>query len=77
MNCLTRMIKQKVYAYIITKMNGKFNLLVFDHFDFRDAGIQVTGGSVEPGEDAATAVVRETQEETDLIFYRWLKNLGW
>lgn len=53
----------KVFAYI-THQN---KLLLFRHSDFPEAGIQVPAGTVKPGEDLETAVLREAQEETGLI----------
>jgi predicted DNA-binding transcriptional regulator YafY len=41
-------------------------LLVFDHADFPEAGMQVPAGSIEPGETASEAARRETFEETGL-----------
>lgn len=55
-------IKHKVLAYI----TNQGRLLVFRHLDSPEAGIQVPGGTVEPNEDFATAVLREAQEETGL-----------
>ncbi len=54
--------KKKVYAYIIQA--GK--LVVFEHLDAPEAGIQVPGGTVEEGESLSTAVLREATEETGL-----------
>jgi len=51
-----------VYAYI-TWGN---HLLVFRHVDYPDAGIQVPGGTVEPGESFKVALMREVREETGL-----------
>ena len=42
------------------------SLLVFRQPDFPDQGIQVPGGSVEPGEALAEAALREAREETGL-----------
>ena len=53
---------EKVYAYIT---RGEM-LLVFRHVDFPEAGVQVPGGTMEAGEDAVTAVLREAQEESGL-----------
>ncbi len=52
----------KVYVYLT---NG-ISLLVFRHPDFPEAGIQVPGGSVEPGEPLVSASLREVVEETGL-----------
>jgi 8-oxo-dGTP pyrophosphatase MutT (NUDIX family) len=65
-------IKTKVLAYIT---HGE-RLLVFRHTDFPEAGIQVPGGSVEPGEDPAAAVLRETEEETGLTAVTLVCYLG-
>ena len=56
------MIKRKVYAYV----THGHRLLVFRHVDFPEAGIQVPGGTVEPGESFERAVRREVREETGL-----------
>lgn len=55
-------VKLKVMAYIT---HGT-RLLVFRQPDFPEAGIQVPGGSVGPGEPLHTAVIREAREETGL-----------
>jgi 8-oxo-dGTP pyrophosphatase MutT (NUDIX family) len=55
-------MKRKVLAYI-TNAN---RLLVFRHSDFPEAGIQVPGGTVEPGEEWEAAALREAEEETGL-----------
>jgi ADP-ribose pyrophosphatase YjhB (NUDIX family) len=66
--CFTR----KVYAYI----TYKDQLLVFEHTDFPEAGIQVPGGSVEDGETVEYAVIRETEEETGLKNFKIVRKLG-
>lgn len=53
---------RKAYAYITHRRR----LLVFRHPDSPEAGIQVPGGTVHPGEDPAVAVLREAREETGL-----------
>lgn len=55
-------LKVKAIAYVT---HGA-RLLVFRHADFPAAGIQVPAGTVEEGEDPATAVLREAFEETGL-----------
>jgi len=52
----------KVLAYI----TQRDRLLVFRQPQRPDQGIQVPGGSVEPGEALAAAVLREAREETGL-----------
>ena len=64
--------KYKVYAYI-THRN---RLLVFDHVHFPDAGTQVPGGTLEPGEDPNAGVMREAREETGLPSLRMGAYLG-
>ncbi|MGC9350294.1 MAG: NUDIX hydrolase [Anaerolineae bacterium] len=64
--------QRKAYAYI----THEGRLLVFRHTDFPEAGIQVPGGTVEPGEDPAQAVMREACEETGLTELRLVAFLG-
>lgn len=66
------LLKHKVYAYIT---HGD-RLLVFSHLDFPEAGLQVPGGSMEKGEDPATAVMREAFEETGLHHLQIDRYLG-
>lgn len=50
-------------------------LLVFRQPDFPDQGVQVPGGSVEPGEQPSAAALREAREETglgNLVLRRYL-----
>lgn len=56
-------MKQKVYAYLV---RGGKELLVFDHVDFPEAGTQVPGGSLDPGESIEEGVLRELFEETGI-----------
>jgi len=53
---------RKVYAYI----TQDDQLLVFRHTHYPEAGIQVPGGTLEPGEDPRQAILREAHEETGL-----------
>jgi 8-oxo-dGTP diphosphatase len=65
-------VSEKVYAYIT---QGD-QLLVFRHVDFPDAGIQVPGGTVHPGEPLREAVLREAFEETGLADLEIVAELG-
>ena len=60
-------IKIKVLSYFFRVKNKSRELLVFTHRDFPEAGTQVVGGTVEPGEDLINAIVREIYEESGLI----------
>jgi 8-oxo-dGTP pyrophosphatase MutT (NUDIX family) len=64
--------KHKVFAYI-THEN---RLLVFRHPDFPAAGIQVPAGTIEQGEQAGAAVMREAREETGLVGLTLVRLLG-
>ena len=56
----------KVLAYV-TRMNaGTREVLVFEHCDFPEAGIQVPAGTVETGEELESAAKREVLEESGL-----------
>ena len=65
-------VKLKVMAYIT---HGT-RLLVFRQPDFPEAGIQVPGGSVGPGEPLEAAVLREAREESGLDELRLEAFLG-
>lgn len=62
----------KAMAYI----THRDRLLVFRQPDFPEAGIQVPGGSIEPGEPPEVAVLREAFEETGLDCLRLARFLG-
>lgn len=66
----------KVYAYILDTFADGDRLLVFEHVDYPEAGIQVPGGSVEPGESPADAVIREVCEETGIETLKLVGKLG-
>jgi ADP-ribose pyrophosphatase YjhB (NUDIX family) len=69
-------MRQKVYAYILDSFAEGDRLLVFEHLDFPEAGIQVPGGSVEPGERPKDAVLREVKEETGISNLKLVGKLG-
>lgn len=54
----------RVAAYITRRAADGWELLVFDHRDFPEAGTQVPAGGVEPGELLTHAAMREIAEET-------------
>ena len=64
--------KRKTFAYI-TQGN---NLLIFEHDDAPEAGIQVPAGSIEADESPEEAVVREAKEETGLQKLSVIRFLG-
>mgnify|MGYP003797653075 CR=1 FL=1 len=51
-------------------------LLVFEHPNSPEAGLQVPAGTVEQGEDHEDAVLREVAEETGLPDVRIVRKLG-
>ncbi|HST88354.1 MAG TPA: NUDIX domain-containing protein, partial [Ktedonobacterales bacterium] len=77
------MLKVKVYAYVTREREGRTQALVFRHRvpDAPEAGIQVPGGTAEPGERPADALLRELREEAGIAlddpgrlvtFSRWI-----
>jgi 8-oxo-dGTP diphosphatase len=68
---------RKVIAYVtLYNEAGRRELLVFEHRDYPDAGVQVPAGTVKPGELPEVAVIREVEEETGLADCRLLTKLG-
>lgn len=67
-----RAFKRKVLAYIT---QGD-RLLVFRQPDYPTWGVQVPGGSIEPGENYDLAVLREVFEETGLRDVKIVSYLG-
>jgi 8-oxo-dGTP pyrophosphatase MutT (NUDIX family) len=59
-------MKHKVLIYLLRPATGAPELLVFEHRDFPDAGVQVPAGTVEPGEALEAAAYRELAEESGL-----------
>lgn len=59
-------IVNKALAYVIRETVGGIELLVFDHAKFPEAGTQVPGGTVNPGENPQQTVLREVYEETGI-----------
>jgi len=63
-------VREKVLAYVTREAEGQLELLVFDHVDFPEAGIQVPGGSIDPGAAPEQAVVHVTADEAE-AWCRW------
>ena len=59
--------KQKVQCYITRECGGSLQVLVFEHVDYPDAGVQVPAGSVEPDETPEKAALREAREESGIL----------
>lgn len=51
---------------VVCLVHGGAGLLVFDHPDVPEAGVQVPAGGVEAGETPAEAAIRELREESGL-----------
>lgn len=58
--------KRKVLAYITKGEQPNLELLVFEHKNEPDAGLQVPGGTIEEGEMLIDALYREITEETGI-----------
>ena len=67
---------EKVLAYITRTKENREKLLVFEHQDFPEAGIQVPAGTVEANEPIEDAVVREIREESGLFLKGHCRFLG-
>lgn len=57
---------EKVIAYITRSFGSKTQVLVFEHCDIPEAGVQVPAGTVEKNESFERAVMREVREEAGL-----------
>jgi 8-oxo-dGTP diphosphatase len=64
--------RQRVYAYV----TGPRGLLILEHPQHPEAGLQVPGGTIQDGEEPALAVLREVEEETGLSDVRVGSCLG-
>lgn len=59
-------LKRKVLAYITKGEEDNRQLLVFEHRDFPEAGLQVPGGTIERDELLIDALYREIEEESGI-----------
>lgn len=67
---------EKVVAYVIRNQGSFREILVFEHLDHPDAGIQVPAGTVQENEAVEAALLREVKEEAGLEFTKPNKYLG-
>ncbi len=61
---------------VVTYITKDGNLLVFEHLDFSEVGIQVPSGTVKEGETPIQAAFREVFEETGLKNVEYVSYLG-
>jgi 8-oxo-dGTP pyrophosphatase MutT (NUDIX family) len=70
------MLERSYVTKVLTYITHGAKLLVFRQPDFPEQGVQVPGGSVEPGEALAAAALREAREETGLFELAVARYLG-
>jgi len=75
-SAVEKKLVKKVYAYVLRKTESGYQLLVFKHLHFPEAGIQIPGGTVEVGESPFVAVKREVYEESGLNHFEFIQELG-
>jgi 8-oxo-dGTP pyrophosphatase MutT (NUDIX family) len=68
-------VRQRVLAYVTRERGGRKELLVFEHRDHPDAGVQVPAGRVDPGESLEQCLRRELREEAGLERVRILREV--
>ena len=67
---------EKVIAYITRAFENRTQVLVFEHQDMPEAGVQVPAGTLEPNESLEAAVLREVHEEAGIHFSGKAKQIG-
>ena len=65
----------KALAYVTRTRGDRRELLVFEHVDHPEAGVQVPAGTIEDGETPEQSVIREVYEETGLASVRLVRLL--
>lgn len=77
MNHLIAKQSERVGAFIIRKNTiDRYELLLFQHPDCREAPIQLPGGGIDPGETIEAALHREIYEESGLINLTVIRKVG-
>ncbi|MEZ4847842.1 MAG: NUDIX domain-containing protein [Bacteroidia bacterium] len=69
-------MKNKVYAYVTRMADGNRQILVYSHQNNSHAGVQIPGGTVEPGERIEETLYRELEEESGLVHLRFIGKLA-
>jgi len=72
---LPRLKRRRVVAYITREGENGRELLVFEHLQYPEIGIQVPAGRLDPGEELEPALLREIAEESGLENVRVLRAL--
>ncbi len=67
---------KRIRDRVLTYITRSDYLLVFRHTQYPEAGIQVPGGGVEPGETFDAAALREAEEESGLSGFEIVRYLG-
>ena len=70
------MKRRRVVAYITRDTDRGRELLVFEHADDPEAGVQVPAGRLDPGEELESALLREIAEEAGLANVRVVGELS-
>lgn len=71
------MKKRKALAFITRRNHdGEMQLLLHEHVDFPEAGVQVPAGTIEEGESPIQAAKRESMEEVGIGRLKYIKTIG-
>lgn len=68
--------RQEAQCYVTRECSGRLQVLVFEHVGIPEAGVQVPGGGIEPGETPQEAALREAWEESGLKGLRVQRYIG-
>lgn len=67
---------RKALAYITREVDGRQQLLVFEHRNDPEAGVQVPAGTAKDGEAIEDTLFREVEEETGLTGLQLVRKLA-